>query len=183
MKLERISKSFGAQQVLSELTQEFPESGLVCVTGSSGVGKTTLLRIIAGLEQPDSGHVLDRPDRMSILFEDDRLFNWMDVLSNIMLVGAEERDAISLLEELGLDDKAHARIAQLSAGQARRVSLARAFARQTQLYLLDEPTARLDGTSAGVVVEAILKRAKGALVIASTHDAQLVSACQHEIQL
>ena len=183
MRLEHLSKAFGGQQVLSELTAVFPEHGLVCVTGASGVGKTTLLRVIAGLEQPDSGEVLDAPERVSILFEDDRLFGWMDALANITLIGANEHEAMSLLEELGLDDKAHARIGQLSAGQARRVALARAFARPARLYLLDEPTARLDEANAGLVVEAILKRAKQALVIASTHDAQLVAACEQEIRL
>lgn len=177
MKLVGVEKSFDGERVLSGMSAELPERGLVGVVGPSGTGKTTLLRILAGLDEPDAGDVKGRPERVSMQFEDDRLFPWMDVLANVMLVGCGEAAARALLAELGLAGKEHARVAELSGGQRRRVALARALAFPAQLVLLDEPTARLDEGSAAAVLDAVCARCADALVVAATHDQQVVDRC------
>ena len=183
MKLEHLSKSFDNRVVLRDVCAELPATGLVCVTGPSGVGKTTLLRIVVGLEDADGGSVKGRPEHVSMLFEDDRLLPWLDVCGNITLAGAGRETAGDVLAELGLADRLYARIGELSAGQARRVALARALAFEAPVLVLDEPTARLDDESAALVTAAICKRAERALVLVATHDARLKAAASLCIEL
>lgn len=177
MRLVGVEKSFDGVCVLDSLTAELPERGFVGVAGVSGAGKTTLLRILAGLEQPDSGSVEGRPDRVAVQFEDDRLFPWMDVLANVTLVGCDEAAATELLGSLGLAGKEHARVGELSGGQRRRVALARALAFPAQVVLLDEPTTRLDEESATMVLDVVQEQCGNALVVAATHDKQVVDRC------
>ena len=123
------------------------------------------------------GVVEGRPERVSVQFEDDRLFPWMDASANVTLVGCNEAYAIDLFGLLGLAGKEHARIAELSGGQLRRVALARALAYPATIVLLDEPTARLDATSSAAVLEVIKKRCDDALVVVATHDQQVIERC------
>ena len=183
IKLRDISKGFDGVKVLDGVSAALPERGLVCVLGPSGVGKTTLLRIIAGLEPPDAGAVEGRPNRIAMQFEDDHLFPWMTAAANIELVGASPAEASARLAELGLEGREHARISDLSGGQRRRVALARALAFPAPCTLLDEPTARLDPESAACVLQAIQARAADSLVIAATHDPVLASAATQAIEL
>ena len=183
MRLVGIEKSFDGMRVLDGIDAELPECGLVGVTGASGTGKTTLLRILAGLETPDAGVVEGCPNRVSVQFEDDRLFPWMDVLANVALVGCDEGTAAELLGELGLSGKEHARVSELSGGQRRRVALARALAFPAQLVLLDEPTSRLDEKSAAVVLDVVRTRCDGVLVIAATHDRYVVDRCDAIVEV
>ena len=183
MRLVGVEKSFDGACVLDGVTAELPERGFVGVAGASGAGKTTLLRILAGLDQPDAGTVEGCPERVSVQFEDDRLFPWMDVLANVMLVGCDEAVAIDLLGSLGLAGKEHARVAELSGGQRRRVALARALAFPAQVVLLDEPTTRLDEESATMVLDVVQERCGDALVVAATHDKQVIDRCSMVVQV
>ena len=183
MRLVGVEKSFEGARVLDGVSVDLPECGLVGVAGASGAGKTTLLRILAGLEQPDAGTVEGFPDRVSVQFEDDRLFPWMDVLANVMLAGCDDAVARGLLSDLGLAGREHARIAELSGGQRRRVALARALAFPASLVLLDEPTARLDEESATMVLDVVGGRCGDALVIAATHDKQVIDRCNMVLQV
>lgn len=183
IRIENLAKSFGELRVLNGLNASFPKSGLVGIAGPSGVGKTTLLRIIAGLEVPDEGGILGVPRRISVMFEDDRLFPWMDAAANVSLVGCSEAHARELLRELNLAEEAHSRIASLSGGQRRRVALARALAYPAPLYLLDEPTARLDAKTAEVALNAIERHCQDALVLMSSHSPQTLAHCRTVISL
>lgn len=183
MRLANVSKSFGELRVLDAFSADFPEHGFIGVSGASGSGKTTLLRIMAGLESPDAGAVEDAPERVSVQFEDDRLFPWMNAQANVALVGCNDEQARKLLDEMNLGDKLNARISELSGGQRRRVALARALAFPAPLYLFDEPTARLDEDSAELVLDVIWQHCAESLVIIASHDRQALSRCDFVLEI
>lgn len=183
MRIQGISKTFGDLVVFDDFTLAFPESGLVGIGGPSGAGKSTLLRIIAGLEQPDSGSIEDVPERVAMQFEDDRLFPWMNVLENVMLVGCDEPRALQLLDDLGLAGKRGAHISALSGGQRRRVALARALAFPAPLAILDEPTARLDAESSKLVMDVIRSECANSLAIMASHDQNALDRCDAVITI
>jgi len=177
MKLSGICKSYGELKVLDGLDLDIPQNGILGIEGPSGCGKTTLLRIIAGLEKPDAGSIEDPFSHVSMLFEDDRLFGWMDPLANVCLAGCTKSRALELLERLGIADKAHADLDALSGGQQRRVALARALAHPADALLLDEPTLRLDADRANDVIGLVRELWPSAPVVLVTHDHAIASQC------
>ncbi len=162
MEVERVSKSFGAQRVLREVSLTVRGGELTALLGPSGCGKTTLLRILAGLEVPDTGEVrhggralLERSARernVGLVFQHYALFRHMTVGDNVAFplrvrsrpraeVEARVRELVELVQLGGLADRyPH----QLSGGQRQRVALARALATQPEVLLLDEPFGALD---------------------------------------
>lgn len=141
MKIENLSVSYGAKKVYDNFNLEFDDSGVTCILGESGCGKTTILNAIAGLIAY-TGNVT--PVKISYVFQTPRLLPNLTVLNNLTLIGAEENAAKDMLEKVGLKDKANAYPKTLSGGEAQRVSLCRAFLHPAELLLLDEPFSSLD---------------------------------------
>ena len=139
--LRQVSKGYplqdGTQQIFDNLTLSLLLSGITVLVGRSGCGKTTLLRLLAGLEQPELGMV----------FQESRLLPWLTVAENIMLSRSkwQEADALPYLELVGLESSyLHSKPDALSGGMAHRVAIARALAYQPDILLMDEPFAALD---------------------------------------
>jgi len=153
IRLDGVSKNFGQRQVLLPLDLIIPAGQFVAVIGRSGCGKTTLLRLIAGLERASSGAVFVGESRVAglqrrvrLLFQDARLLNWQSVLRNVGIArghGWQER-ALKALREVNLLDRAKDWPSVLSGGQKQRVSLARALVSEPDILLLDEPFGALD---------------------------------------
>ncbi|MBE6118711.1 MAG: ATP-binding cassette domain-containing protein [Erysipelotrichaceae bacterium] len=143
MKVEELCVSFGDKTVLDHFSAEFHE-GITCLTGPSGYGKTTLLHTIAGLIRPQSGRIVDRPDKVALMFQDDRLFPWMNALQNITIVCDDESRAMHYLKAVELEQEALSMPSSLSGGMRRRIALARALAYNGDLVLLDEPFKGMD---------------------------------------
>ncbi|TVR57447.1 MAG: ABC transporter ATP-binding protein [Spirochaetaceae bacterium] len=150
--IERVSKSFGKSRVLHDVSLSVRHGEFISVLGPSGVGKTTLLRILAALETPDSGTVRSASGTTVLVFQDYVLFPFLTVHKNVAF-GLEARkiarDEVNrrvsrLLHRLGIESQAEQYPAQLSAGQKQRVALARALAVEPNVLLLDEPLANLD---------------------------------------
>lgn len=138
------AKRFGDACILRDLSFELGQGETLAITGPSGVGKTTLLRIVAGLDPEFEGRV-QRPERRAMVFQEPTLLPWRSARENIRLaahVNAEAADRA--LAEVGLAGKENHFPAQLSLGQQRRLALARAFAAQPELLLMDEPFVSLD---------------------------------------
>ncbi|WP_449042139.1 ATP-binding cassette domain-containing protein [Paracoccus sp. (in: a-proteobacteria)] len=172
MRLELAGKQFDGRPVLGPITLGLAPAQRVALLGPSGVGKTTLMRIIAGLDTRFQGR-RQVPERLAMVFQEPNLLPWRTALQNITLpTGATAQAARALLAEVGLAGRDAAWPRQLSLGQQRRLALARAFAARPQILLMDEPFASLDADTAGRMLDltARLLDDSGAGLVLVTHD-------------
>lgn len=198
-----ISKSFGSQKILANVSFQVQPGEFLSILGPSGCGKTTLLRILIGLLPADSGSItLDGaditrrpPDKrsMGIVFQNYALFENMTVLRNVeyalrlrpeLKAGARQR-AMQLLAQVGLSEHAKKYPAQLSGGQMQRVAIARTLALRPAIILLDEPMSALD-VATRLALRAELKRIQqhsGATMIYITHDQEEAFAMSDRIMV
>ncbi|MDR1367238.1 MAG: ATP-binding cassette domain-containing protein [Candidatus Accumulibacter sp.] len=154
VRVRGLVKRFGDREVLRELNLEIPRGEFVCVVGRSGCGKSTFLRLLAGLEEISSGTVDfgDSPAKgrrkdARIMFQDPRLLPWRTVIENIAIGfsgGEIDGQAREVAKQVGLADRADDWPGRLSGGQRQRVALARALIHRPRLLLLDEPLGALD---------------------------------------
>ena len=193
LELKNISKRFGEKQIISDLNIKVPEKQILAIVGPSGGGKTTLLRMLAGLETIDSGDIiyngeelpldeLEKRNLLGFVFQDFQLFPHLTVLENLTLspiktknVAKEdaEKKAINLLTRLGLAEHVNAYPYSLSGGQKQRVALARAMMIDPEIIGYDEPTSALDPELRLEVEKLILQnRELGMTQIVVTHDLQ-----------
>ena len=166
--LKNVSKSFGAHTVLNNFSAEIPLCGVTVIRGVSGAGKTTLFRLLLGLEQPDSGTISGMEGRRpAVVFQEDRLLPWASALENASL-GSDPAKAEVALCLLGLRDNLCQLPRELSGGMQRRVAIARALAYRGDILFLDEPFTGLDEENKQAAARALL--ASGVPILVITHD-------------
>ncbi len=171
IKLENVSVAFEKKEVIKDLSYTFEDGKKYAIMGNSGVGKTTLLNVISGLLEAQSGSIIRSNDNMSFVFQEPRLFPRLSALDNVAVVkDGSERVAGELLAELGLGDSLELFPAELSGGMKQRVSIARALAYEPDILILDEPFRALDPSTRKAVAETVFDRMRGKLVIFVTHD-------------
>lgn len=172
MLLKNIDFSYEKKQILHDFSLELPNKGVVIIMGSSGCGKTTLLRIIAGLETIDSGEIISNKVKPSFLFQEDRLLPQLTVEENLLLVqpvgGVEAVER--RLKQLGLDEEANSYPDQLSGGMKRRVALARALCYEGDILILDEPLKGLSPEHRRELWPLLRAEGKNKLVLWVCHD-------------
>ena len=172
--LEHVTHTYGDHTVLQDLTYTFPDKGIVALMGASGVGKTTLLRLICGLEAPQKGNIVKHYQKLAVSFQEPRLLPWLSAEENVAFVLQDKENAAKTAREmltlLELDAFTSARPDELSGGMKQRVSLARALAAQADLLLLDEPFSALDDALKSRVIDIVRKANKDGLTIVITHD-------------
>ena len=193
LELQNINKAFGGKQILTNFSLSIPEKQILAIVGPSGGGKTTLLRMLAGLETIDSGEIyyngeslaideLEKRNLLGFVFQDFQLFPHLSVLENLTLSPIKtmsmnkevaEKKARGLLEQLGLAGHADAFPFSLSGGQKQRVALARAMMINPEIIGYDEPTSALDPELRLEVEKLILQnKERGMTQIVVTHDLQ-----------
>lgn len=174
LELRIAGRDFG-QPVLGEVFATVERGDRICLLGPSGIGKTTLLNAIAGLDKsvPEEAVIGRDKLRVGYLFQEHRLLPWRSLEANLKLVGASDQQAKSLLGQVGLSGYGHYLPDQLSLGMARRAALARCLAVTPDLLLLDEPFASLDPVMAGelnALIAGILDSHPDMAMICVTHD-------------
>ena len=197
IRIKDLQKSYGEKPVLSHFSHDLPDNGIVCLTGASGRGKTTLLRILAGLETADGGkmvfdgetfdlHSASKKDiarlrrKTAFVFQSYNLFANKTALQNVtegliiarkMPKAAAEKIGHEMLQRVGLDDRATAYPAELSGGQQQRVAIARALAANPEIIYFDEPTSALDPELTGEVLSVMRDLAHdGMTMLVVTHE-------------
>lgn len=172
--LKNVSAKYGEVEVLKDFNAVFPKTGCVSLFGVSGIGKTTLVNIVAGIKKPSEGFVEfkgKRPEKMSYVFQEDRLIPWISVLKNVEIVTCKNTSkAIKILDSLKLGDCAGKFPDQLSGGMKQRVNIARAFAFDAPVILLDEPFKGLDLKTKQIIIDMLIKQKKEKLLILISHD-------------
>jgi ABC-type nitrate/sulfonate/bicarbonate transport system ATPase subunit len=172
MEIDIHAKSFAGKPVLGAIRLSVKPGERVAILGPSGIGKTTLLRIVAGLDHDFAGRITGA-GTTAVVFQEPTLLPWRTALQNITLAtGVSEPQAQSLLNDVGLTGKEALYPRQLSLGQQRRLALARAFAPQPETLLMDEPFVSLDAKTAQRMLDltqTLLERAAASLIFV-THD-------------
>ena len=202
LELKNISKKFKDRQILSDFNLTVEKNKILAIVGPSGGGKTTLLRMLAGLEKIDSGEIiyngeslpideLEKRNLLGFVFQDFQLFPHLSVMENLILspiktMGMSEADAkkkaVELLTRLGLEAHVDAYPYSLSGGQKQRVSLARAMMIDPEVIGYDEPTSALDPELRLEVEKLILQnRELGMTQIVVTHDLQFAENIADQI--
>ena len=194
IEIKNLNKSYGDLRVLNDISVDIKKGEVIAIIGPSGGGKSTFLRCINRLEEPDSGHIkINGEDifnkksdinkirqKVSMVFQHFNLFANKNVLQNLTLAPIKagildkesaERRADELLKSVGLSDKKFAYPHKLSGGQKQRIAIARSLAMDPEVILFDEPTSALDPEMIGEVLD-IMKdvAAKGITMLVVTHE-------------
>jgi len=173
IRVEGLSKSYDGKTVFRRWSAQFPRGELSCIMAPSGRGKTTLLRILMGLENPDEGTVTGLEGlRLSAVFQEDRLCDHLSAVSNIRLVTPSLRgeEVLRAMERMGLTDCAAQPVREFSGGMRRRVALLRALLAEYDLLLMDEPFKGLDTATRELVLRETRRLCAGRTVLLVTHD-------------
>jgi polar amino acid transport system ATP-binding protein len=204
LKIKNLSKSIGDKKILNQISVNVSRGEIAVILGASGVGKSTLLRILNNLETADAGTVeldgnqldlskINQQHTVGIVFQHFNLFEHLTVEQNITIAlehvahkTKSEAHAIAtdLLNRYGLADKADCMIGQLSGGQKQRLAIARTLALKPTILCLDEPTSALDPQLTNNVAENISQLTQeGYIVLVATHDVSLLEKMSCTIHL
>lgn len=184
VKLENIRLKYSNNTVLDNFSLNVKKEQRVCLFGQSGCGKTSVLKIIAGILTPNGGSISVN-GTVSMVFQDDRLVPNLTVLQNLTLINGNEQKAKEILKRLNIYGKANELPEKLSGGQSRRVAIARALCKPSDILILDEPFNGIDEENVKTVCEQILKFYRDKTIIMVSHDkahAELMGAEIIELQ-
>lgn len=175
MELKNICKGFDGKTVLQNVSIEIKRGETVLITGASGRGKTTLLRIMMGLTPPDSGELLNTCKSIAAVFQEDRLQNDFTPYACVKMTaphGISKETILSHLAEVGLADCANKPVSQLSGGMRRRAAIVRAVVCNADIVFFDEPFTGLDRDTKLKTIEYIKRHTQGKTLVFVSHDTE-----------
>jgi len=211
VQFDRVTKDYSEGQelrhVLKDAELSVSEGEVVAIRGRSGSGKSTVLNLVAGIDQPTSGEIvfgeavlgrlsprertLLRRDQMGFVFQFFNLIPTLSVLENVLLpaelagLRGQRRRALELLERVGLSDRLGTFPDRLSGGEQQRVAIARALVRDPRLVLADEPTGNLDDATGASVLELLdsVTRRSGKTLLLATHSREVAALADRELTI
>lgn len=206
IKIKDLTKKYGNSIILEHCSYEFPDTGIVCLMGPSGGGKTTLLNLIAGFDTDYSGVISVggvpvtemnpdelcryRRDNVGFVFQNYHLLPGYTVLENILLAcerGEDDRERLGnakeLLKRIGMEEKADQPSETLSGGQKQRAAIARALVNDPQIIFADEPTGALDRGTSAEIMSLLREIARDRLVVVITHDVKICEFADEVIHI
>lgn len=203
IQIKNLSKKYEEQIVLNNVNFKLPDSGLICLVGASGCGKSTFLNILAGFDSDYSGEISVcgtfisgmsadelcnyRRNNIGFVFQNYNLLSGYTVFENILLAheasGIKDEDIDLLLHRLNIYEKRNERIENLSGGQKQRVAIARALMGNPQIILADEPTGALDRKNSTEIMELLKEISKERLVLVITHDQKICEFADKTISI
>ena len=184
-----------SERIIADLSLRIEDGDRICLSGRSGIGKSTFIRLLTGLSKPQEGRVIvPEGTSFSVVFQEDRLIPWKSVLDNVTFFSGGKKEEISdthrdsahtgspekapdaymmeraLLDELGLHDVMNALPEELSGGMKRRAALARALAHPFDVLILDEPFTGIDDETKERCISAVEHRLQDKILVMATHD-------------
>lgn len=170
--IKNLYKSYENEKVLNNFNSIIKSNEFNIIVGSSGIGKTTLIRILMKLEKEDSGKIINIPKNISPVFQENRLLENLNIYENINFtnekISHEEID--KELEKINLNNIGNKKIKELSGGMKRRVTILRAILKEADLYIFDEPFKEMDEEVYKMVIKYVKEKLSGKTVIFSTHN-------------
>ena len=203
IEIKNITKKYSNNVILENTSYTFPQTGLVCLMGASGGGKTTLLNLLAGFDSDYEGEIIVasekiniktpeqlcdyRRDNIGFIFQNYHLLSGYTVLENILIatekIDDNRKKAKILLTKLDIAEKEDEKIENLSGGQKQRVAIGRALINDPQIILADEPTGALDRTTSTEIMEHLKGISSSKLVIVITHDPKICEFADEVIHI
>lgn len=181
LQIHDLSKCFGDLVVLDHVSMKLEGEQIYCLMAPSGKGKTTLFRILMGLETADSGRIVTIPEQIRIgaVFQEDRLCEEFSAVENVLMTASSSMTRESAEEELRKllpEETLNRPVSTLSGGQKRRVAICRALCAPSELLILDEPFTGLDAGTKTDVIRYLKKKSTGKLTLLSTHQEEDIRA-------
>ena len=171
MKINNLTKKFGNKTIFESFSCEFVDGKITYLLGPSGIGKTTLLRIISGLDKDYTGEITPKNLKFSYVFREPRLFEALSVEKNLKIVNPSSPYLVeNILKIVELEEEKNSLPSTLSGGMKMRISLARALYNNADVYLFDEPFSSLDEETRERIIPRVFDLLKGKTVIVISHN-------------
>lgn len=184
IELINITKSFGDNIVLNNYSHNILKNKITSISGASGCGKTTLLRIIMNLEKPDSGDVIINNGNdctISAIFQEHRLLPWLTAIENVDIMIDDKVKSMYWLDKVSLSDAVNKYPSELSGGMNQRVALARALAYDSDILIMDEPFRALDDELKNKIIDLVIAERRKRTVVLVTHEKDIIEQISDDI--